>query len=77
VRVKESGIRLDGRPADLAATVSRCRAAGRAEVSATGAAIIGAVAQVVGELRRAGVVVYASPDILALPGMADAGRSSP
>lgn len=76
VRLTETGIELDGNLADLATTVSLCRVAGRAEVTATGAAIIGAIAQVLRELRCAGVVLYASPDLLDLPGTADGGGCS-
>lgn len=76
VRLTETGIELDGGPADLATTISRCREAGRAEVTATGAAITGAIAQVLRELRCAGVVIHASPDLLDLPGTADDKRCS-
>jgi len=43
VHLVENGIELDGLPADLQTTASRCRAAGVADVTATGAAIVGAI----------------------------------
>jgi hypothetical protein len=66
VRLDEDGIELDGVPADLPTTVSRCRAAGLADVTATGGAIVGAITEVLEALRAAGVVVRASPDLLDL-----------
>lgn len=66
VHLVEGGIELDGLPADIQMTVSRCRAAGVADVTATGAAIVGAITEVLEALRAAGVVVRASPDLLDL-----------
>jgi hypothetical protein len=60
VRIDADGIELDGSPADLATVTERCRAAGEADVRATGAAITGVVAQVIQALQAAGVRVWAS-----------------
>jgi hypothetical protein len=63
VRLDEDGIELDGVPADLPTVVSRCQAAGSADVTATGAAIVGAITEVLTALRDAGVIVRASPEL--------------
>jgi len=63
VRIDGSGLQLDGAPADLPTVTDRCRAAGSAEVRATGAAITGVVAAVVQTLQAAGVRVYAASDV--------------
>lgn len=60
VRIDQSGLQLDGAPADLPTTVASCRAAGAADVTATGAAIVGTIAEVVRALREAGVTVRAA-----------------
>jgi len=60
VRIDADGIELDGARADLATVTERCRAAGEADVRATGAAITGVVAQVIQALQAAGVRVWAS-----------------
>lgn len=57
VRVDSGGIQLDGAPTDLETTVSRCAAAGTAEVLVTGAAVHGVVERLLAALRAAGVVV--------------------
>jgi len=63
VRIDQAGLQLDGAPADLPTTVARCRAAGAADVTATGAAIVGTIAEVVRALQDAGVIVRAAPSI--------------
>jgi hypothetical protein len=63
VRVDAGGIQLDDARADLPATLARCRAAGVADVTATGSAIVGAVAEVVRALQAQGVAVRASAPI--------------
>lgn len=63
VRIDAAGIEVDGRAANLDVTVERCRVAGAADVTATGAAIVGTIAAVVDALRAAGVTVRASPSI--------------
>lgn len=71
VRIDADGIELDGAPADLATVTERCRAAGQADVHATGAAITGVVAQVMQALQDAGVRVWASA------GLWDTARVTP
>jgi hypothetical protein len=63
VHVGEDHIRVDGQPAALAAAIVACQARGRAEVTASGAAIIGAINEVVVRLKEAGVRVYAEPNL--------------
>ena len=63
VRIHGDGLYLDGQRRELDAVVNACRAAGVAEVAATGDAIVGVIGQVLAALRDAGVVVYAEPDL--------------
>jgi hypothetical protein len=70
VRLDATGIELDGARADLTKMVARCRAAGVAEVTATGAAIVGEIGEVLRALREAGVTVLASPDLWDVAGFA-------
>jgi len=63
VRIDADGIQLDGAPSDLETVTERCRAAGAAEIRATGAAITGVIAEVVQALQAAGVKVWAAPDV--------------
>ena len=77
VHMDASGIELDGKRTDLATTLATCRAAGVAEVTATGAAIVGAIAEVLHALRAAGVIVLASPDLLDLAGLTDPTTGRP
>ena len=63
VWIRSAGIEVDGERVDLPMLVSRCRAAGRADVRATGAAIERTIQEVIAALRRAGVLVYASADL--------------
>ncbi len=63
VWIRSTGIEVDGQAVDLPTLVRRCQAAGRADVRATGAAIVRNIDQVMDALRRAGVVIYASADL--------------
>ena len=63
VRIDADGVELDGEPTDLPTTVERCKVAGSADVTATGAAIVGVIAEVVQALKDAGVDVYADPAV--------------
>jgi hypothetical protein len=63
VWVRADRIDIDGARADLPTVVARCRAAGRAEVRATGAAITRSIIDVLAALNAAGVRVDASPDL--------------
>jgi hypothetical protein len=63
VRIDGTGMQLDGVPSDLPTITDRCRAAGAADVHATGAAITGVIAEVVHALKAAGVNVWAEPDV--------------
>jgi hypothetical protein len=76
VRIDADGIALDGTPADLAIVIERCRAAGEADVRATGAAITGIVAHVIQALQDAGVRVWASAELRETAGVTPVGRSS-
>ena len=75
VRLDVESLELDGVRADLATEVSRCKAARAADV-ATGAAIIGAVRDLLLALKDAGVVVKASPDLWRVAGLAGAAEGS-
>jgi hypothetical protein len=77
VHLDERGIELDGVRADLSSVVARCRVAGVADVTATGAAIVRTVADVFVALRDAGVLVRANPDLLDVVGRATAGTGQP
>lgn len=77
VRLDANSINLDGERTDLAMMAATCRAAGSAEVTATGAAIAGAVAEVLIRLQEAGVVVRTSPDLWDLVGTARSTRTLP
>jgi predicted flap endonuclease-1-like 5' DNA nuclease len=70
VRVDSAGIQFDGTTADLESTVDRCRTAGTAEVTATGAAISGVVASLMRALHVAGVTTYAEPALWRLADLA-------
>lgn len=63
VWIRSTGIEVDGQIVDLPTLVRRCQAAGRADVRATGAAIVRTIDEVMNALRRAGIVVYASADL--------------
>ena len=63
VMIRADRIDLDGAPADLPTVVARCRASGRAAVTATGDAIVGTIGDVVHALQAAGVVVSMPPDL--------------
>ena len=63
VHVGENAIRLDGHDADLTSVIAACQARGKADVTASGAAIVGAIKEVLLDLKEAGVRVYAEPDL--------------
>ena len=63
VWIRAAGISVDGVVVDVAAAVARCRAAGAAEVRATGGANMGEILRVVRELRAAAVKLYMAPDL--------------
>jgi hypothetical protein len=59
VWIRSDQLELDGQPADLPTVVARCRAAGRAEMNATGDSIARRIGEVVRALQAAGVDIYA------------------
>lgn len=61
--VRADRIEVDGTAADLATVIAMCRAAGTAEVHATGDAITGAVSNVLKALKAACVKLYVTPDL--------------
>jgi len=63
VWIRADRIEADGVAADLPTVVASCRAAGKAEVRATGDAITGVVRKVLEALHAAGVTIYAPPDL--------------
>jgi hypothetical protein len=63
VRIRADHIDLEGTPADLPTVVARCRASGRADVTAIGDAIVRTIGDVVRAIQAAGVSVSASPDV--------------
>ncbi len=63
VWVRADRIEVDGVAADLSTVIAKCRAAGTAEVHATGDAITGAVSNVLKALKAAGVKLYVTPDL--------------
>lgn len=63
VWIRSTGLEVDGERVDLPTLVRRCQLAGRADVRATGAAIVRTIQEVMDALRRAAVVVYASADL--------------
>lgn len=63
VRIDRDGIHTDGVSTDLPAMTAHCRAAGGAEVFATGDAVSGVVADAIDSLRTAGVTVWATGDV--------------
>src|SRR6186713_79895 len=74
VQIRGDGVHVDGQRRELEAVVTACRAAGVAEVTASGDAIVGVIARVLAALKDAGVVVYAEPDLWRL---ADASAEEP
>ena len=59
VWLRSDQIELDGQPADLPTVVARCRAAGSAEVNATGDSTVRTIGRVVRALQVAGVEINA------------------
>jgi hypothetical protein len=75
VRIRKRAIELNGTPAGLPTTVNACRAAGRADLSATGDAVVGVIAETARALRAAGVQVSASPELSHYVDDSAAGRA--
>jgi hypothetical protein len=63
VWIRSDGLSVDGVAADLSTVIAQCRAAGEAEVHATGGAITGVVWETLKALREAGVTIYAAPNL--------------
>lgn len=63
VWVRGNRIEVDGVVSDLPSVIAKGRAAGEAEVHATGDAIVRSVRDVVTGLRAAGVIVYLAGDL--------------
>ncbi len=63
VWVRADRIEVDGVAAELVTVIERARAAGAAEVRATGDAITGVVWNVLRALHGAGVTIYTTPDL--------------
>lgn len=63
VWVRGDRIEVDGVVSDLPGVIAKARAAGEAEVHATGDAIVRSVRDVVMGLRAAGVTVYLAGDL--------------
>ena len=64
VRIRHRTIELNDAPADLPTTIEACRAAGAAELTATGDAIVGVISETGRALHLAGVRVSTTPDLL-------------
>jgi hypothetical protein len=69
VRVDRSDLKLKGEVIDLPRAVAACKEAGRAEVSASGAAVVSVVLELIQKLRTAGVDVHTDPDVWRLAGL--------
>jgi hypothetical protein len=69
VRVDRSDLKLQGKTVDLSGAVAACKEAGRAEVSASGAAVVNVVIELIQKLRAAGVDVRTDPDLWRLAGL--------
>ena len=63
VWIRPERLTVDGVVADLQTVIARCRAAGEAEVHATGDAITGVVWNVLKALHAAGVALYTPADL--------------
>jgi hypothetical protein len=69
VRVERSDLKLQGETTDLKRAIAACQAAGSAEVSASGAAVVNVVIELIQKLRAAGVDVKTDPDLWRLAGL--------
>jgi hypothetical protein len=69
VRVNRSELELQGKTTDLKRAIAACQAAGSAEVSASGAAVVNVVIELIQKLRAAGVDVKTDPDLWRLAGL--------
>lgn len=63
VWIRPEGLTVDGVAADLPTVIARCRAAGEAEVHATGDAITRVVWDTLKALRAAGVTIYTAANL--------------
>ncbi|MGE0404026.1 MAG: hypothetical protein AB7T06_45385 [Kofleriaceae bacterium] len=63
VWIRPEGLTVDGVAADLPTVIARCRAAGEAEVHATGDTIHRVVRDTVQALHAAGVRLYLAPNL--------------
>jgi hypothetical protein len=63
VWIRPEGLTVDGVAADLPTVIARCRAAGEAEVHATGDTIHRVVRDTSAALHAAGVTLYAPPNL--------------
>lgn len=63
VWIRPEGLTVDGVAADLPAVIARCRAAGEAEVHATGDTIHRVVRDTIQALHAAGVMLYVAPNL--------------
>ncbi len=61
--IRPEGLTVDGVVADLPAVIARCRAAGEAEVHATGDTIHRVVRDTIHALHAAGVTLYLAPNL--------------
>src|SRR5690349_4794380 len=69
VRVDRSDLKIKGEVIDLPGAVAACKEAGRAEVSASGAAVVSVVLELIQKLRAGGMDVRTDPDIWRLAGL--------
>jgi hypothetical protein len=69
VRVDRSDLKLQGKTIDISQAVAACKEAGRAEVSASGAAVVSVVLELIQKLRAAGIDVRTDPEIWQLAGL--------
>lgn len=63
VWIRPEGLTVDGVAADLPTVIARCRAAGEAEVHATGDTIHRVVRDTIQALHAAGVTLYLAPNL--------------
>jgi hypothetical protein len=63
VWIRPEGLTVDGVPADLPTVIARCRAAGEAEVHATGDTIHRVVRDTIQALHAAGVTLYLASNL--------------
>jgi hypothetical protein len=69
VRVHNADLKLQGERIDIRRAIAACQEAGSAEVSASGAAVVSVVIELIQKLRAAGVDVKTDPDLWRLAGL--------